>query len=160
MNLFDMLRREDRSLVIDGDVTMAKNSIDGEIWRGLQLMPGSSFRIVDARRFITFRSFAQTCGWTVFGSDGCSLRLSVIRHGGSEVLSSRTFDGASQQVSIPWPKSIPGRVDLLAECEGDSPPAARRAGSQRSARARVGVGADGRAYSLGRRRSVVSRRER
>ena len=120
MNLFELLRRNDRALVIDGDVSLAKTQIDNQIWRGVRLGKGAAFRIVDARRFASFRAFSESSGWVLFAPRSTALRLSVVPYGGDECLSTRVYEGELQPLSIPWPKGIMGRVDLLAESIGDS----------------------------------------
>ena len=121
MNLFELLRRNDRALVIDGEVSLAKTQINHEIWRGLRLAPGARFRIVDARRFASFRAFSDSCGWVLFAPHGTALRLSIVRSGEDECLGSRMFEeGHFQPLLIPWPKAVMGKVDLVAESIGTS----------------------------------------
>ena len=120
MNLFELMRRQDRNLIADGGVTLSKAVIEDQTWRGLQMKSGSSFRIVDIRRFATFRAFSESCGWTLFAPPGSALRLSVCRHGEHEVLASRTFEGRHEPILMPWPKVPPGKVDVLAESIGKS----------------------------------------
>ena len=118
-----MYRRKDRGLQVEGDVELAKAAIGGEKWRGLQLMPGASFRILDARRFVTFRSFPDHCNWTLFAPPGSAAHVSVVKNAGGEELGSRTFVGEGRLITIPWPKSIAGQVDLLVANPAVSPAA-------------------------------------
>ena len=120
MNLFELLRRNDRALVIDGDVSLAKTQIDNQTWRGLRLGQGAAFRIVDARRFASFRAFSESCGWVLFARPGTALRLSVVQSDEDKWLGSRVYEGEFQSLLIPWPKAVMGRVDLLAESIGNS----------------------------------------
>jgi hypothetical protein len=120
LNLFDMLRRKDANLVVQGAVKISKGNDDRGTWRGLQLPDGSSFRIPDIRRFVTFRTFPEQCGWTVDAPEGTTLRVSIVHSGTNEVLGTRTYEGARQPLLIPWPQAIPGQVDLLAEHVGSA----------------------------------------
>jgi SAM-dependent methyltransferase len=118
LNLFDMLRRKDANLVVDGEVALGKRRDRGETWRGLYLNRNSCFRILDVRRFASLRAFPESCGWTVDTPEGTSVRVSVACPNG-EVVGSRTFEGSGTPVLIPWPDFVPGPVDLLVERLGE-----------------------------------------
>lgn len=121
MNLYDMLRRNDRNLEVSGDVAMARRKVADQLWRGLYLAAGSSFRILDVRRFINFRSWPDSCGWMVETPDGLALKLSFVRRGTDETLGSGKFSGDFQLTYLPWPKQCGGgAMDLLVEAEGKS----------------------------------------
>jgi SAM-dependent methyltransferase len=113
-----MLRRKDRNLLIAGDVVMAKSEIDGDVWRGLKIADGASFRIPDVRRFADFRTWLGEIGWMVDAPPETLLRVSFLRHGGNEVVSTRDFYGSFRPVFLPWPKALSGKLDLLVEAIG------------------------------------------
>ena len=113
-----MLHRSDPNLLVEGYVVLAENDIQGETWRGLSLRAGSAFTIRDVRRFVNFRAFPQTCGWMVTTPAKLELRLSFLPHRMDEALSARTFSGAFQPVTLPWPTGYFGRVDLRVDVIG------------------------------------------
>ena len=125
-----MLRRKDRNLVIEGPVEMGKSPLGGATWRGLIFHAGSAVLIPDIRRFVTFRAFADSCGWMSETPDGTALRVSIVDHDSGEVLGthdhesgrpqskipwSRTGKAPPQPVTLPWPRKVPGKVDLRIE---------------------------------------------
>jgi predicted SAM-dependent methyltransferase len=120
MNLFDMARRKDDNLILSGDISMAKSSQHGATWRGLQLSAGSSFRIPDLRRFVSFRAYPATCGWMVETPAELYIRVSMVRHETDDVLAYRDYSGAFQPLFLPWPQAIGGKVDLVVEAAGSS----------------------------------------
>ena len=113
-----MLHREDPNLRIEGNVVPAKHDIGEETWRGLDLQAHSGFTIPDVRRFINFRAFPATCGWMVETPPKLSLKLSFRDHGTDEELSSRLFSGSFQPVTLPWPRSHLGALDIRVEAVG------------------------------------------
>jgi SAM-dependent methyltransferase len=116
-----MLHRQDPNLRTEGAVVLAKHDIAGATWRGLDLRPGGTFSIPDVRRFASFRAFPDTCGWNVRTSFMLALKLSFLRHGTEEELSSRVFKGRFQPITLPWPHDRFGPVDLQAEVLGTGP---------------------------------------
>ncbi len=66
MNLFDMLRRGDRAIAVDGEVIPDKRKMFGEVWRGIRLAPGSQLRLKGARRFYPLAAMPTYCGWFAF----------------------------------------------------------------------------------------------
>jgi hypothetical protein len=76
MNLFDMLRRKDRNLVLSEDIVQTKRDFFGRSFRALRMPKGSSVRIATPRRFLPFSRLPSTIGW--FGvSENGSGRLRV-----------------------------------------------------------------------------------
>jgi SAM-dependent methyltransferase len=118
LNLFDMARRKDPNLRISGEVEMAKKSIGEDLWRGVNVLPGSSFRIPDARRFVSFRAFPAHCGWMVDTPPGTALRVRVESGDDGKVYAERKFEGSFQPLFLPWPKAVTGPVDLVVSSEG------------------------------------------
>ena len=114
-----MLHRKDPSLLIEGPVVLAKHDIGGSAWRGLDLRSGGAFTIPDVRRFASFRSFADTCGWMVRTPLMLALKLSFLRHGTHEELASRIFRGRFQPIGLPWPFDATGPLDLRVEAVGN-----------------------------------------
>lgn len=118
MNLFHMLHRQDPNLTIEGDVSLAKHDVGEETWRGIDLRAGGALTIPDVTRFVSFRTFPQTCGWMVETDSRLELKLTFHRHGSNEELSSRTFTGAFQPVTLPWPRGVFDKLDLRVEAVG------------------------------------------
>lgn len=120
MNLYDMMRRTDPNLEVSGEVAMARRKVGNDLWRGLNLMGGSSFRLLDVRRFINFRAWPDSIGWMAETPAGLSLKLSFVKRGTEEVLGSSRYSGDFQTAYLPWPKQFTGPLDLLVEAEGNS----------------------------------------
>jgi SAM-dependent methyltransferase len=117
MNLFDMLRRRDRNLLVSGRVEMAKGLIHGEPWRGLHLSPGASIRITDPLRFYSLRAWPDTCGWYAsLPADGPDLQVSFVRSGTNDVSSLWTIAAGAEgpvPVRLPWPAEKSDPLDLI-----------------------------------------------
>ena len=125
MNLFDMLRRKDRNLVVSGQVEMAKHNFGGQLWRGLSLHPGASLRIPDVRRFASLRTWPAECGWMVQAPAEIIVEVSFLQpDNGNSVAGSATFDGEFQPLVLPWPKQVAGRLDLVVTVIGQGNAAA------------------------------------
>jgi predicted SAM-dependent methyltransferase len=118
MNLYDMFRRKDKNLLFGGDVSLAKVSVQGEVWRGLHIGTDAWIRIPDVFRFHNFRAWPDFCGWFSHASGQDSIRIRIIQAEGGDVVGERSFFGESQPVFLPWPKGVVGRFDLLVERKG------------------------------------------
>lgn len=119
MNLFDMLRRKDKNLVVTGPVAMAKQDVAGQVWRGLSLGSGASLRIPDVRRLAGLRAFPADCGWMVQAPAEMLVEVSFRAPGkGDEVVGQGICHGEWQSLVLPWPKHRAGHVDLVVEVIG------------------------------------------
>jgi predicted SAM-dependent methyltransferase len=118
VNLYDMLRRKDRNLLVSGQVAMAKAEINGELWRGVNLAPGSAIRIVDARRFVSLRAWPRHCGWMVETPPNVRLDVTVVRHGTDVALGTTSYSGGFQPLNLPWPRETIGDIDLVMAASG------------------------------------------
>ncbi|MEZ5653646.1 MAG: methyltransferase domain-containing protein [Burkholderiaceae bacterium] len=108
MNLFDMHRRADPRLTIDGPVKANKTTHDGRVYRGFELGPGATLSIDAPLQCHPFREFRRDVGWRAWkqSNDG---RL-VARYLASDTpigltlaLGKDTPAMTSQTVEIPYP---------------------------------------------------------
>jgi len=121
MNLYGMLVKKDRNLLVTGgEVTLAKGVIGEDTWRGLRLLAGATLRLTDVRRFASFRGWPQQCGWMAECIRSATLKITFLRSGTDEVLHEGCISGAFQPVLLPWPKEALGKVDLLISAHGKS----------------------------------------
>ena len=119
MNLFDMLRRSDRNLLVTGGVAMAKHEIAGCVWRGLSVPPEASLCIPDIRRFAAFRAGPAECGWRVQAPVETIVQVTLRQPDrGDNVIGRVDFFGPFQPLVLPWPHEAAGRVDLHVEVIG------------------------------------------
>jgi SAM-dependent methyltransferase len=122
MNLFDMVRRADRSLAISGEVIIDKRTVFGSAWRGVRLPPGAELRLKDVLRFYPLAAMPDHCGWYAVG-DGMlggagRLSVSLTEADGKEALAEWSVDTDSnpQMVRLPWAfgaGALPDHVDLV-----------------------------------------------
>jgi predicted SAM-dependent methyltransferase len=112
LNLFDLARRHDTNLELAGDITAAKRTYQGDIWRGLLLPAGTSFKIQDIRRFVTFRHFPEQIGWLIDLPPKGSATLKLISNRDHQVVGEATFKEGIQPVTLPWPNFPSGPLDL------------------------------------------------
>jgi hypothetical protein len=150
LNLFDMLHRKDRNLKLSGAVTLAKQVLGGQMWRGLSLEPGASIRIPDARRFASLRPWPSECGWMVHAPVETIVEVSFIQPDNhNAVVGIATFDGDFQPLVLPWPKQRVGRLDLEIKVIGQRTDAAFLAVHRAMSRQWLIESATGRGVEIG-----------
>lgn len=122
MNLFDLARRQDANLLLDGEVVVSKQSSADGIWRGLSVSPGAAFRILDIRRFVTFRHFPEQIGWRLEVPVGGRARLRLLSHDDHMVVGEAIYTEGVHAVKMPWPLAPCGSVDLEVAFVSTRPP--------------------------------------
>jgi predicted SAM-dependent methyltransferase len=119
MNLYDMLRRKDRNLLVNGAVAMTKREVAGCLWRGLTIGPGASLRIPDVRRFAGFRAWPAECGWRLQVPVETIARVTLCQPDqGDRIIGKSDYFGPFQPLMLPWPQGAASRVDLQIEVIG------------------------------------------
>ncbi|QEA15814.1 methyltransferase domain-containing protein [Novosphingobium ginsenosidimutans] len=112
MNLFDLARRQDANLLLDGEVVVSKQSYADGVWRGLAVPRGAAFRILDIRRFVTFRHFPEQIGWRLEVPTGGTARLRLLSRDEHMVVGEVIYTEGVHAVKMPWPLAPCGAVDL------------------------------------------------
>ena len=107
-----MLRREDRNLMVSGKVLMARNNIEGQTWRGIDMPPGSSVIIPDVLRFQPFRAWPDECGWLAAIPPNIDLQVAFYRHGTDQLLNAFVYREGISPINLPWPKVTEQKLDL------------------------------------------------
>ncbi len=112
MNLFDLVRRQDTNLLLNGEIVVAKQTGHDGVWRGLSLPPGASFRIPDIRRFVTFRHFPTQIGWQITVPLGGRASFRLISRQKETVIGEATYSEGLHPVTMPWPLTPCRVIDL------------------------------------------------
>ena len=119
LNLFDLARRSDPNLLLNGGTTLAKRSYADGIWNGLALPAGGSFAISDIRRFVSFRHFPDKIDWRIDVPRGGRARLRIVSQQDQAVLGEVGFDEGIHSPGLPWPLTPCGVVDLQFDFESE-----------------------------------------
>lgn len=115
MNLFDMLRRNDRNLVLSGDIAQTKREFFGRPWRALRMPKGSSIRLSTPRRFLPFSRLPSTIGWLAVGEEGSGrLRVSYERPDARPAVLELRLGNYPAEVFFPLPKTSDAEPDGAA----------------------------------------------
>lgn len=112
MNLYDLARRQDANLRLDGQIVPAKHSFADGVWRGVSVPSGASFSIVDIRRFVSFRHFPSQVGWQIEVPPLGKARFRLLAHADRTMLGEVEYGEGFHIVTIPWPSVPCGQIDL------------------------------------------------
>lgn len=100
MNLYDIVRRSDRTLcVLAGNVQAIR--VDGANgYFGAQLTRGTRIRLTDASEFQCLKTFPRDLGWTIYGSDTLTIDVRGISGRTQQLWKS---DGKASRSLFNWP---------------------------------------------------------
>lgn len=117
MNLYDLVKRADRTLECEGDVTAAEVKRPGGGQRAVYLAEGASLRVRCAHEVTALRSLPQDPQWSAELEKGGRLQVAMVSAAGASVLAS--YSGAGiHPVRIRWPVPVPTEYDLVLTMHG------------------------------------------
>lgn len=105
MNLFDMIRRNDRNLELFGDVVQTKREFAGRTYRALRLSRGSGVRIRTPRRFLPFSRLPASIGWSAASESAPSTLCVTYQNAQRAALLSQPLGQLPVEVAFPLPRS-------------------------------------------------------
>jgi SAM-dependent methyltransferase len=132
MNLFDMWRHKDPNLVLTQGASASKQALEGQTWKGFQVVPSESpqIRLRGAPSWYPFTERAEMVGWMA-----CSRRAGVLKIWFSPSDSPRTELSSPLTlqlcdrllpVRIPWPfgnSALPPDAELVIHAPATNPSA-------------------------------------
>lgn len=120
MNLYEMLRKGDQSVVASDRVTVAESEVAGERWRGVHFCAPAQLEVVDARRFYSLRSQPDSCGWRVQVPKDMGFEIGFVDPSTNNAVSSWTprVSSSPETVRLPWPKVPWSRFNLRLSVTG------------------------------------------
>jgi hypothetical protein len=115
MNLFDMIRRNDKVLSLSQGISQTKRDFFGRQWRALRMPKGSSIRLSTPCRFLPFSRLPSTIGWLSVGEEGRSrLSVSYERPGACPTVLDLRLGNYPAEVLLPLPKASFTELDGTA----------------------------------------------
>jgi hypothetical protein len=117
MNLFDIVRRPDRTLVIDTG-TIEPISRSGFV--GARLSPKGRIRLLGASEFACLSTFPRDLGWRLPAASP-NFELSAVNARDSKVLYRSSSQGGASAVVPDWPTWASDGFDLELTNHGDDP---------------------------------------
>ena len=130
MNLFDLVNRPDRAVLIrKGEVVGRQGHVAGASRRYVQLSPGAMLRIKDAHELTVFRILSADFGWSALamGKGSARLRISLVPSGADGDAGNVVADLPDLRRDLPtpivfrWPPEIAAltHYDLIIEAIGN-----------------------------------------
>lgn len=120
MNLFDMNRRSDPSLVAAGEVIPMKVTAFGGCYRGFRMLRGARLRVKDPLRFYPFFEFPEYIGWQAWKLDSAGTLVLIYEEDGeTPIVISQTIGTVPTMIRVPYPlerQFNPNRGVLVIAC--------------------------------------------
>jgi len=121
MNLFDIVKRRDRSLVVEAGTVETAHRSGPSGFLGVRLSPKAVIRLSRADEFACLSTFPRDVGWVLRGAQPHAT-ITARKGIGSEVLfTSSDAGGSAQRVLLTWPASANASFDLEIANTGSEP---------------------------------------
>lgn len=122
MNLYDLVRRKDRYVVVTGELGAVEVRRPGGMVRAIAMTPGAELRIRDAHGATCLAHFPAEPGWRIDAEAGANLQIAVAAGDALLPLADvRVKPGATADVGLDWPVPTPRQFDLVLRATGRSP---------------------------------------
>lgn len=114
MNLYDLVRRKDRTVDISGSVESCEVKRPAGGMRAVRFAPGSALRVRSAHEAQCLLDFATDPGWRATGSADWSAAVEIESPLGSATLAAAQGEPSMEvDLKFSWPVPVPPRFDLV-----------------------------------------------
>ena len=114
MNLYDLVRRKDRAVVVTGSVESGELKRPTGAMRVVRFAPGAALRVCSAHEAQCFLEFCADPGWRVTGDSDWSVSVEIESALGRATLTTANGSASSEiDLKLSWPIPVPPRFDLV-----------------------------------------------
>ncbi|MGH6751729.1 MAG: hypothetical protein ACREDP_06130, partial [Bradyrhizobium sp.] len=119
MNLYDLLRRNDRSVTLVGcNATALDFKRTGGMVRCVRFDSPGELVIADAHMASALRTFPESLDWCINGSAGSSVVLLLRTPSGDfRLAEANCVPGKDVELRLRWPVPVPSKFDLVVRNE-------------------------------------------